>query len=58
MECRTCHRQCPQDGITLYRMNDYGVPGEWSCLACHPNPSEIDPEMLQLTRILEEYAHD
>ena len=54
MKCEKCGKG-PQDGISLYRINEKGVPGKWCCEKHldpnkHPAP---DPETVRLVKILE-----
>jgi hypothetical protein len=29
--CKICNRNCPVDDVSLFRVNQYGIIGEWAC---------------------------
>lgn len=51
MKCDICGKG-PLDGFTIFRVNEYGVPGIWRCREHMNKP--IDPEDDRLARIIEE----
>lgn len=50
IECEICKRRPDGDGITVYRINEKGVPGIWRC-EDHLR-TLVDPELIRLDRIL------
>lgn len=54
MKCDKCGKG-PQDGVSLYRVNEKGVPGKWRCEK-HLDPSKHpapDTETEKLVKTLE-----
>lgn len=54
--CEICHRSVEQDGITVYRVNEMGVPGRWRCLKDLDVPP--DAETRAIVQDLEEVIAD
>jgi hypothetical protein len=52
MNCHVCGKG-PADGISVYRINEKGVPGICACER-HIDPKLVDPETRKIVKILED----
>jgi hypothetical protein len=52
MKCEVCRRG-PEDGISLYRENGYGVKGIWRCK--DHRTKEPNPEVQEIVNIIEKH---
>jgi hypothetical protein len=54
IHCEIC-KQTINDGVTLWRVNEFGVKGVWRCAKCL-SPQQLavrDPEAVRITNIIE-----
>jgi len=51
IRCHVCG-EGPQDGITVYRQNEKGMPAIWACVLHRKAP--VDPGTQEIVDILEE----
>ena len=54
MKCEICNRGMAE-GVTLYRVNEFGVLGIWRCPAhlAFDQEAALDPEVKKLINIIE-----
>lgn len=56
MSCEICGRSVIKDGVSLYRINEYGIKGKWACEAhIHLFPkklSALDEDSLELCELI------
>jgi len=52
-KCCVCQKG-PEEGVSLYRINEKGVPGIWACMKhLKQTGAPVDPELDELVRVLE-----
>ena len=54
MKCSVCGKAPPKDEVTLWRVNEKGVPGVWHCGECLSLKERRarDPELVDLTDLI------
>lgn len=56
MKCEICNKG-PMDGVSIHRVNEYGVAGIWRCEQ-HLTPEQaarLDPETIRIVKIIENH---
>ena len=52
MKCITCGKGL-EDGISLYRQNEFGIDGIWACLEHDKTKvKQNDPDTVEITEII------
>lgn len=56
MKCEICGKGPAVESVTVYRVNPKGQRGVWRCWQhlSDPQKSDVDPEVKQITAIIEE----
>ena len=52
MHCIKCGGSLAE-GLSLFRVNEKGVPGIWNCFPCLPK-DQTDPELVKIVKTLED----